>query len=285
MPSLRVASSIAFAVAVVLSSSPAPAGNACLSASSDGQDQRAASKYREARASFLKCSATNCNAVVRANCQKWLAEIEDLQPTVVLRVVDAKQHEVPGARVTIDDSNVELTGLPISVDPGFHVIKATARSGEVVEQRMLVAIGEKARLLELRLPGAAPAEDPAHPTKSTPPPEPPAEDNSDPPSSGRSLQGPAVLGGVAALALGAFAYFEVDGHAGYRKLERDCFPTKTCATPDIDHVKGQFVGAAIAGGIAGVALAAAVILYFTTGSPASAAKAARLTAPRLQVSF
>jgi hypothetical protein len=235
-----------------------------VAASSEGQDHRAAGRFREARASFLKCSAATCNSVVRAGCVKWLSELEELQPSVIIRVTDARDRDVSDCHVSIDDAPIPMNGLPTNVDPGMHVLRATTDSGAVAEQTLLFKVGEKGRLIELHVAKSTPKDvvvekDVAKDVAKTP-----ASD------SGRSVALPIGLASVGVLALGAFTYFEINGHSNYRSLERSCFATKTCTTEQIDNVKNQFVAAGVTVGIAAAAFVAAAIVYFASSGSSAA---------------
>jgi hypothetical protein len=69
---------VALASVLVLAvSADAFAANACVAAADKGQDLRAAGKLDEARAQFLVCAKATCNRVVRADCERWVKEIDE----------------------------------------------------------------------------------------------------------------------------------------------------------------------------------------------------------------
>ena len=69
---------VALASFFVLGIAPdALAANACVSAADKGQDLRSAGKLDEARALFLVCAKPACNRVVRADCERWMKEIDE----------------------------------------------------------------------------------------------------------------------------------------------------------------------------------------------------------------
>lgn len=67
----------------MLVASNASAANVCVTAADKGQDLRAAGKLDEARASFLVCAKASCNRVVRADCERWIKEIDATPAPVV----------------------------------------------------------------------------------------------------------------------------------------------------------------------------------------------------------
>lgn len=251
-------------VALGALASPSRAANPCLTAADRAQDLRAAGRLKEARASLVVCAQKTCNAVVRADCERWLRAVDEDMPTVVVRAVDARGHDVLGASVSIDDAPAPLDGTSVALDPGSHVVRARAAGGETVSQRVLVALGEKARVLELRFAAALDTDGQAMARRAptAPPPAPPSEVHAARPS-----VAPYVLLGIAGVGLGAFGYFELSGHSAYSDLENGCYRTRSCTAADTDPVKEKFLGAGVALGVSLVALAAAGIVYLA-GRPA-----------------
>jgi hypothetical protein len=251
----------------------AEAANACLTAADSGQDLQKAGKLRDARAQFLVCAQKNCNSVVRNDCERWLKEVDDAMPSVIVRVVDARGQDILGARVTIDDAPIALDGKPVSVDPGQRAIKARAKSGDVAESKVLVVEHEKARVVELKFTTelAQDSSRPASTTEQKPTEQKPTDGDANAAKAGSpSLTLPITLAAIGGVALGAFAFFEITGHAGYSDLENGCKNTpQGCSDQEIDPVKSKFVAAGVSLGISVVALGAAAILYFTR-KPANA---------------
>jgi hypothetical protein len=288
-----VASAV-FSVGFLGALAPPAHAASCVAAASSAQDLRAAGKLRDARASLLTCSRPTCNAVVRTDCERWLKEVEDQLPSVIIRALDARGREVSvsGVKVTLDSAAIELDGQPVPVDPGPHVVRARAKSGEAAELRASVTLGEKSRVLEVhfdvpldedgsRLPEPAGTKEGdkegarEHPGRGT------GFDTNG--SKGPSYTAPLVLAGIGAVAAVAFGYFEIKGQSGYTDLKNGCGATHTCEAGDVDPVRNDFVGAGISLVAAGVALAVAAVLYFTTSAePAAPTKRAR---PGLRFTF
>lgn len=255
----------------------------CVAAADAAQDLRRQGKLREAREALLVCAGRSCNAVVRTDCERWLKEVDEETPSIVVRAVDARGRDVLGARVTIDGVAIELDGTPVAVDPGRRLVRATTRSGAVAEHTTLVALGEKARVVELRFDrpldqdGAPPRERRRKRSPGAGEPGERAAPGSEEEPRAPSNALPIALAGVGAVALGAFGYFELSGQAGYGDLERGCFRTAAKCTPaEIDPVRQQFVFAGISLGVAVVALGAAAIVYFTNKPPSTAARLDRV---------
>lgn len=247
---------------------PARAANACVTAAGNAQDLRNANRLREARAALLVCSQRTCNTVVRADCERWLREVDGQTPSLVVRATDARGRDVLGARVMIDDAPSTLDGNPVAVDPGQRRVRVVARSGAVAEQRVLVALGEKARVVELKFDVALEEDGTAYVAPS-----PTVKEATLPPASVAAKETPGVapyvIGGVGVAALLVFTYFEVSGHSAFSDLENGCGRTRSCTDAEIDPVKSKFVGAGVSLGVGLVALGAAVITY-VVGRPTKA---------------
>lgn len=254
---LRRAVSLGAALASSLVLGSASAANRCVDAATSAQDLRSQSKLVEARTQLVTCSQKSCNAVVRGDCERWLKEVDDATPTVIVRVVDPRG-DVVGANVTIDDAPITLDGMPVPVDPGPRVLKVRASSGETMEQSALVAQGEKGRIIEIRFDHEVAHEGPPV-SKPTPQAAPEAPSN----------VVPITLAAVGAAAVVSFVVFEALGQSGYSNLKDTCAKTTGCGDSDIDPVKTQFTIAGVSLIIAGVALAAAGVVYFTRKSSAS----------------
>jgi len=252
---------------LITATRPAEAANVCVTAAGNAQDLRAAHRLREARAALLVCSQRQCNSVVRGDCERWLKEVDAQTPSVVVRAVDARGRDVLGVHVTIDDAPGDLDGRPVTVDPGQRRVRAQAKSGAVAEQRVLVASGEKARVIELKFDVALEEDGTAHvaPATAKPPPE-----ETPPPAHASTNVAPYVLGGIGAVSLLVFGYFEASGHSGYSDLENSCGRTQSCTDAQLDPVKGKFVGAGVSLAIGLVAIGAAVITY-VVGKPSKPA--------------
>jgi hypothetical protein len=264
-------------IALVFAAASAHAAGPCVAAADRAQDLRVANKLRAARAELLTCSASTCNAVVRADCERWLREVDAQTPSLVVRVVDARGRDVVGAHVTLDDNTaVVLDGSSLAVDPGTHVVRAHTDGGDSAQQKIAISLGEKSRGVEVRFDASL--EEDGSRSPAPPPPRATISPVSSPPPapSGGSLVVPIVLGSIGVAALGAFGWFEVTGESAYRGLENGCGRTRSCTDADTDPVRAKFVGASVALGVSAVALGAAVVAVIVAKSGSSTTPAARV---------
>ena len=99
---------------------------------------------------MVACARDACPAIVRRDCEKWLSDLDASQPTLrPRRARDPKGNDLPATRVSLDGSAfvARLDGKPVAVDPGEHVLRYEASGAAAVEQRVVVRVNEKNRML------------------------------------------------------------------------------------------------------------------------------------------
>jgi hypothetical protein len=195
----------------------------CVDASTLGQTSRDAGQLLKAREQFLVCSRDACPAVVRTSCNHWLAEVEELTPSVVIRAADAADSDITDGAATIDGVQYPLDGKTIPLDPGKHVVVVESPGGVRAEKKVLLGAGEKSRLIELRLNSGKPQETDKPAVIASQPQVAPARAD-------RRSSIPAgawVLGGVSVAALGSFGYFAISASSELDKLKKACSPSCT----------------------------------------------------------
>jgi hypothetical protein len=253
---------------------------ACIAASTDGQTFRAERRLLEARHKMLECTQPSCPEIVQAFCSRWLVEIEDQLPSLVVHLVDPSGAEVSDAQLTIDGNRANLDGRPVPMDPGTHQVFAETSTGERLSSEASLAPGEKAKLVVLRVlrpvvsaTALAPATASATTAYTTPDRTPyrtPYRTEERPPSRGVP-PGAWILGGTAVVAFGTAAYLIYDA---YHKLDvlkgpppAGCAPTCTDAqtAPGRADVLAADVATAI--GVAALGSAIAWTLLARVDSP------------------
>jgi len=230
----------------------------CPSSSEEGQRLRDKNRYAEARTMFRACALKTCPGVVRKDCSKWLAELEEAQPSVVFAVQDATGADLSDVTVQVDGKGVatRLDGSPIQVDPGEHDLRVEAAGHTALTQRLIVRVNEKNRLVRLAFKDgpqpAAPIGPPTPVAPATPPP-PPAE---------RGFPvAAAIAGGVSLLGFGSFGYFGLTSKSDLDGLRSGCAPY--CEPASLDDVKSRMLVADISLGVGVVALGVATVLLIT----------------------
>src|SRR5262249_29602713 len=152
-------------VVALLWTPPATADDlqSCFSAHEQAQRLRRVGKLAETRAQLEACTRTPCPEPVRQDCTTWLDDLAAAQPTLVVVARDPGS-STPRTTVRVPADGVRvaerLTGHASDADPGEHRVRLEAPDGRVVEQKIFVSEGEKARRVELTLPAPPPPPEP-----------------------------------------------------------------------------------------------------------------------------
>jgi hypothetical protein len=226
---------------------PAPKAE-CVSQLDRAQSLQTARKLREARASYLACSAPACPELLREDCSKSLVELDGTIPTVVFSArADGK--DVTDARVLLDGEAVSsaLDGHAVALDPGTHVIRFERTGGGVSEMRVVAREGEKNRSISATFMSSTPAE-----------PEKAAQVRAE---SGRFPILPVILGGTGLLALGGSFYVRLNADSDADRLRGSCAPSCDQSSRDALSDKLVVANVALGVGIGAIALAAATWLF------------------------
>jgi hypothetical protein len=225
----------------------------CANAYERAQELRRGGSLRASREQLVVCARDRCPDFTRVDCMKWLREIDEDTPSLVVRAQSAGGLDVPDVRVFLDGVllTTRLDGRPVAVDPGPHTIGVEREEGApIVEQRLVVLMGEKNRIVSVTFP-----EGPRSPTPPAPPPDAAR-------SAGEARPFPAfaaVLAGTGILAAGVSAYFEVQGISDRRHLFDTC--AGHCSSADVNFAYRELRAGDVAGGIALVALGGALWLF------------------------
>jgi hypothetical protein len=282
---------------VVVTASPAradePTKEMCVLASEQAQTLRDEGKLKSARAQLVTCSSSSCPGVVRRDCEKWLTEVDAAQPTVVVGARDPRGNDVPGTHVSLDGVPFadRLDGRPLPVDPGEHVFHYDAPGVLSLDQRAVIRVGEKNRMLTVVLSPTA-----SHATVAPPPPAAaspamsppsaatsstdattPARDEPAPSGGSHVPAGTWVFGGLGVVALGSFAYFGISGKNDVSNLRSTCAPN--CAQSDVDSAHTKLVVADVSLGVGVVALGVATWILLANHSDSPPVQAAVIPLP------
>jgi hypothetical protein len=256
---MRRAVSCLFALCGLCAASTAFAdAKQCVAQNNDGAQKRDEHHLLAARDAYRACVAeTECPEVVRAECDSALADLKTAIPTLLVAVLDEHQHDLPGATLTLDGHAVALDGSTVEVDPGMHELAAT--NGELSSKLEVKAIeSDVNRRVEIVLQPPHVDEAPTDLSQSSPPPPP------------RRSKVPAyVLGGVAAVGAGSFAFFAISGHSKVTGTLDQCKPY--CQADDVNSVRTKYLIADVSLGVSLVALAGAG--YWLLSAPKEAPRA------------
>jgi len=216
----------------------------CFDAAEKAQKLKDDKKLTEARPALLTCSRDVCPQQVRTDCVKWLNEVDTGMSTVVVRARDADGHDVIDVKVYVDDQLLlpKLQGTAVAVDPGQHHVRYEFPNGKVIEENVLIAEGEKDRVLRVEVKNdTAPAGGGTGGAETT--------------ASHGPGPVPWIIGGVGVVALGVFIGLQADAQSTYSNYKNTCAPN--CPSDKVSSlgtefgVSGVFLGVAAAGLIVG----------------------------------
>ena len=126
---------------------------ACLEAAESGQARRAAGKLIESKRDLLACAVLSCPTSVRADCVRWLVEVEAAVPSILVRAHDEHDQDLGAVTVTIDGglAGSTLDGRPIVLNPGSHSLRFSAPGRVTVDQVLVIRQSEHNRLVSVAM--------------------------------------------------------------------------------------------------------------------------------------
>jgi hypothetical protein len=237
------------------------AKKACVGAHIEGQRLRDTGKLKAARQQFLACAVESCPAPLRKDCLQWLEETDAAMPTLLIRA-QSDGRDTADVSVLVDGESAvaRLTGMPLPVDPGEHVLRFVLPDGRSKEERVVLNAGEKSRRVTVDFSSGAPA-----------PSEPPSEkvgSKTTAPMRTPAPIGAYVLGGVGIVAMGSFAFFGLKALSQGNDLKASCAPA--CSEDDSSAVHRNALIADVSLVVGIVALGAATWILLTHRGPSSA---------------
>lgn len=236
--------------------------DACVAAYVAGQKEQNQGALLRARRSFETCADDACPGLVKRDCAKWLEEVTQALPTIVVSVRDESGRDLVDAVATIDGARIAIDGKPLALDPGKHVVRAERPEHSPGTEQLVLAAGEHDRVVAMTLPAIAAAPSPAGAidVPSPPPPSPPS-----PRTEGRIAPVTWLLGAGGIVAGGVFSYFAIRGASNRASFGCD----RSCSSGDYDQVQRDFVIADVALGLGVAALAGAVVTWLLTRDTAA----------------
>ena len=241
----------------------------CLDAYESSQQHRQEGKLQAARDELLICVQSACPDFVRPDCERWLGEVNELLPTVVVAAKGPDGADTSEVRVSVDGQVVaeRLDGRGIPMDPGPHQLRFEHAGAPPKEQAIVVQQGVKNRVIAVNWAPPAPAPEPA-----PPPP---------PPERGQPVVA-YVLGGLGIAALGSFAAFAILGKREADDLNARCGdgapPGGVCTQDEIDATRTKLVVADVSLGVGAglVAVGLGLLIYPFASEPDDDAPALRV---------
>ncbi len=226
---------------------------ACIEAHEHGQEVRLANRWVEAHRLFLVCAQPTCPALVVQDCTRWADELSQHLPSVVVSAKRRDGTDMDDVALFIDGApyGSRLPVVPISLDPGEHVLRLERAGSSAVERRVTLHDGERDLPVEWRF-------------------DPPATSKTDSP------RGPAPVAAYVATGIGVAATIASIALLGAGKVKEmdlassPCGRSGTCTDGQVNPIRVDYV---LSGTTAGVAAVAAVIAVWQFVAHASASRA------------
>jgi hypothetical protein len=226
----------------------------CATAYEQGQEQRKSGQLVTARSTLQLCARDECPDFIRTDCATWYGEVQNEVPTLVF-AARSRGRDLADVRVSLRGKMLtsRIDGQVVELDPGEHDFAFEAAGMQRLEQRFVIARGERNRLIQVELvPLAATA---------------PVEVRA-PSVRQRSWLVPGIFAGVGVAGLGGFAGLGAWGRASESKLEDTCAPT--CSRDRVSGVRTKYLMADVSLGVGVASLALGAYFLLRDEQPASA---------------
>jgi hypothetical protein len=226
---------------------------ACAAAYRSAQEKEESNHLVEAADLWLACTKPSCATPLQRACMAKHAQIQLDVPTIVPMVTDAKGAPRLDVQVKMDGEELvsRIDGRGIPVNPGMHEFTFTADGVVISTQKILVAQGQRNRMVSVSL----------RPEKGADQGSLAAGDGSADAAAAEAAAAktriPALswaLGGVGLAGIGGYALLTTWGRKDNDKLGQ-CSPA--CPQSTVDHIHKLYIGADISLGVGIAALGAA----------------------------
>jgi hypothetical protein len=277
---MRKSAAFSLFALVLLASSAALADEkaACFDASEKAQKLKNDKKLSDARQQFIVCARELCPQAVRVECAKSLTEVESGMSTVVVRARDADGKDLIDVKVYVDGNVLlpKLQGTAVPVDPGAHKFRYEFPNGQSYEEDVLIAEGEKDRVIRAELKGGGGAVVGVG-----------GGSGGGGGAGGGETHGggagpvPWIIGGVGLVSLGVFVGLQVDAQGTYSNFKNGCGVTKTCDPNAVSSLGTEFgvSGVFLAVGAAALVTGVTWIIVAAASGHKTAEKAASIFTP------
>jgi hypothetical protein len=263
--SQNVRASIAGAVLVSIATGhPAFAADdraVCIAAAEEAQALRDQGKLRAAHEKLVVCGQKKCPAVISSDCAKWIGEVEELMPGVVVVARDAGGADTVAVRVLVDGALMQerLDGKAIRLDPGPHTLRFEHEGSAPVQRSLVLAEGDRHRVVEVAFdPAQHASADVSTRAAGTPVPEP---SRSTP--IGETVV-PYVVGGAGVLALAAFTFLGLQARSDFNALRDRCAPA--CDASEVSPVRTKALVADVFLGVGVLGVGIATWMFLSSHS-------------------
>jgi len=131
----------------------------CIAQSDQGVDLRKHGRLLEARRALALCAAPSCGPEISDACQKGIAEINAILPSVVFVPRNGAGEDVAAVKLAVDGTPYaeRLDGSAVVIDPGEHEFRFEVAGQQPVSKRFVLREGEVNRREEILIGPPPPA--------------------------------------------------------------------------------------------------------------------------------
>ena len=226
---------------------PAPSSAECVRMYEQGQEHRNSGRLVAARAALQVCARDECADFIRHDCAAWYGELQDELPTLVF-AARSGERDLTNVRIAIGQRVLaaRIDGQAIELDPGEYDLDFVAPGMLPLTQHVLIARGERNRLLRVELR-------PEHPVSFAPP-------RLASPQT-RSLLLPGLLVGLGTVGVAGFGALGALGLSSESKLEATCSPR--CSAAEVSSVRAKYLLADVSLGVGIASLSLGAYFFFS----------------------
>jgi hypothetical protein len=235
-------------LALVLLGTPARAQSVelCVSSYDRAQRLRHEEKLILARQELIVCGQASCPEQTAGECARWLHDVNDAVPSIVITARDATGADLIDVAVEVDGVTLarHLEGKAIELDPGEHRLRLRAAWGDSIERRVVADEGVKNKKVEIIF--------------------------SAPPLKQAAARVPVptwVLGAFGVTALGVGAGLDVVSYDKYVSLRDTC--DHHCDPAQVDRYRVTMIAGDVLLSVGVVAVGAALWIYLAHRAPSA----------------
>jgi hypothetical protein len=235
----------------------------CARAYEASQEQRNSGQLISARDTLRSCAQASCPEFIRTDCATWLIEIQDELPTLVF-AASSRGRAPSRVRITVDGRELSsgLDGQAVELDPGQYDFEFQAAGMQPVQRRLVVARGERNRLIQIDLEPLVSEPNPGQPRGQSE--RLSGERERSPKTIPRSLVLPGILAGAGVAGLAGFVGVGASARTRENQLKHTCSPN--CRDDLVAAVRTRYLVADLSLGVGIASLVLGTYFFFDQSS-------------------
>lgn len=230
----------------------------------NAQGLRKQGKLKAAAEASIACSQPSCPAFISKECTAIFTEVQSSLPSITVRATDGHGQLLTDVEVYLDGDLLTkvLDGRAVPVDPGVHEFRFAPSGKPEQTLKVLVAEGEKNKLVSADFPSA-------EPQSAGLPAEKQRVSSGD--TGAAKTHGPPVasyvLGGIGLAAIGAGVVLRLVADKDFDDAEQNCKPD--CSKSTTDSIDRKYNLSIASFAVGGAAIATGGILWLVQGGGTS----------------